>query len=110
MRSTRRCRRNRSSPAARASSTTTCAFPAARIPGVRYAFQYGVPLTNPALTSAWARELAHAAAYTAPNYPPSQGLPALREAVCDYLARRRGVQAAAGGRGDRRTAPSRRWR
>lgn len=68
-------------------------IPGRGIPGVRWAFQYGVPLTNPALTSAWARELAHAAAYTSPNYPASQGLPALREAVCDYLARRRGVQA-----------------
>ncbi|MFC3552048.1 PLP-dependent aminotransferase family protein [Lysobacter cavernae] len=68
-------------------------IPGMRIPGVRHAFQYGVPLTNPALTSAWARELAHAAAYTAPNYPKTQGLPALREAVCDYLGRRRGVQA-----------------
>lgn len=70
-------------------------IPGRRIEGVRYSFQYGVPLTNPALTSAWARELAHAAAYTAPNYPMTQGLPALREAVCDYLARRRGVQARA---------------
>jgi GntR family transcriptional regulator/MocR family aminotransferase len=68
-------------------------IPGRRIEGVRYSFQYGVPLTNPALTSSWARELAHAAAYTAPNYPMTQGLPALREAVCDYLARRRGVQA-----------------
>jgi len=61
-------------------------------PGMRYAFQYGVPYTNPALTSAWARELAHAAAYTPLNYPLSQGLLALRTALCDYLARRRGVQ------------------
>lgn len=68
-------------------------IPGRAIPGVRYAFQYGVPLTNPALTSAWARELAHAAAYTSTNYPASQGVPALREAVCDYLARRRGIQA-----------------
>ncbi len=70
-------------------------IPGRRIEGVRYSFQYGVPLTNPALTSAWARELAHAAAYTPPNYPMTQGLPALREAVCDYLSRRRGVQATA---------------
>ncbi|UHQ20963.1 PLP-dependent aminotransferase family protein [Lysobacter sp. KIS68-7] len=62
--------------------------------GIRYSFQYGLPLVNPALTTAWARELARAAAYTAPNYPDAQGLPALREAICDYLARRRGVQAA----------------
>ena len=61
--------------------------------GIRYSFQYGLPLVNPALTTAWARELARAAAYTAPNYPDAQGLPALREAICDYLARRRGVQA-----------------
>ncbi|MEL1265640.1 PLP-dependent aminotransferase family protein [Pseudoxanthomonas putridarboris] len=61
-------------------------------PGMRYAFSYGVPYTNPALTNAWARELSRAAAYTPPNYPMTQGLPALRQAVCDYLARRRGVQ------------------
>jgi len=64
------------------------------VPGMRYAFQYGVPMANPALATAWARELAHAAAYTPPGYPPAQGLLALREAVCDYLARRRGVVAA----------------
>lgn len=67
------------------------AMPGRSVEGARFQFQYGVPLTNPALTSAWSRELAHAAAYTSPGYPPSQGLPALREAVCDYLARRRGV-------------------
>ena len=61
--------------------------------GLRYSFQYGVPLTNPVLTSVWARELARAAAYTAPGYPATQGVPGLREAVCDYLGRRRGVQA-----------------
>ena len=60
---------------------------------MRYSFQYGLPLVNPALTTAWARELAHAAAYTPPDYPDPQGVPALREAICDYLARRRGVQA-----------------
>jgi GntR family transcriptional regulator/MocR family aminotransferase len=60
---------------------------------IRYSFQYGLPLINPALTTAWARELAHAAAYTAPDYPNAQGVLALREAICDYLARRRGVQA-----------------
>jgi GntR family transcriptional regulator/MocR family aminotransferase len=62
--------------------------------GIRWSFQYGLPLINPALTTAWARELARAAAYTEPNYPDPQGLPALRDAICDYLARRRGVQAA----------------
>ncbi|MCF7221886.1 PLP-dependent aminotransferase family protein [Marilutibacter chinensis] len=70
-------------------------IPGRTVPGTRYAFQYGVPMTNPALTSAWARELSRAARYTAPSYPPSQGLPALREAVAGYLGRRRGVQVAA---------------
>ena len=59
----------------------------------RYAFHYGMPSTNPILTNAWARELSHAALYTPPNYPTAQGSYALREAVCDYLSRRRGVQA-----------------
>ncbi|WP_424683941.1 PLP-dependent aminotransferase family protein [Frateuria sp. YIM B11624] len=63
--------------------------------GVRYHMQYGAPLINPALTTAWSRELAHAARYTDPHYPDPQGLPALREAVCDYLARRRGVRVDA---------------
>lgn len=60
--------------------------------GVLHAFEYGTPMTNPALTTAWARELSRAAQYTGPGYPPAQGLPALREAVCHYLGRRRGVQ------------------
>lgn len=59
----------------------------------RFTFNYGMPSTNPVLTSAWARELSHAALYTPPNYPRAQGLPILREGICDYLARRRGVQA-----------------
>lgn len=61
--------------------------------GVRFPFQYGLPLVNLALTSAWARALARAAAYTSPNYPAPQGLPVLREAICDYLFRRRGIKA-----------------
>ena len=66
-------------------------MPGGMIEGVRYPFQYGVPLVNTGLTSAWARELGRAAAYTSPGYSSSQGLLALRETVCDYLARRRGV-------------------
>jgi len=57
------------------------------------AYPYGMPSTTPAMTNAWARKLSHAALYTPPNYPTAQGSPALREAVCDYLSRRRGVQA-----------------
>lgn len=63
-----------------------------RSPALRYNLQYGEPLTNPVLTSVWSRELARAARYTDPRYPQTNGLPALREAVCDYLGRRRGVR------------------
>jgi GntR family transcriptional regulator/MocR family aminotransferase len=61
--------------------------------GLRYNLQYGLPLTNPALTTAWRRELGRAVAYANLDYPKAQGHPELRAAVCDYLARRRGVQA-----------------
>src|SRR3546814_18648412 len=66
--------------------------------GVVHAFQCGEPMTNPMLSTIWARELSRAAQYTAPGYPPIRGLPALREATCDYLeigrasCRARGVQ------------------
>lgn len=69
------------------------AMPGRDVPGARHAFQYGVPMANPALSSNWARALSHAALYTSPGYPHTQGLLELREATCDYLARRRGVHA-----------------
>ncbi|WP_223620315.1 PLP-dependent aminotransferase family protein [Lysobacter sp. ESA13C] len=68
-------------------------MPGRRVPGALHSFQYGVPFTNPLLTSAWARALSHAAVYTQPHYPTAQGLPALRVAVCEYLSLRRGVHA-----------------
>lgn len=73
----------------------------ARIPGrehdgLRYNLQYGLPLTNPALASAWRREVNRAAERAEFDYPDAQGLPALREQICDYLARRRGVDASPG--------------
>lgn len=68
-------------------------IPGRALPGVRYAFQYGVPMTNPTLTTAWARRLSQATLYTSPAYGPTAGLRELREAICDYLARRRGVHA-----------------
>ncbi|MHB1058468.1 MAG: MocR-like pyridoxine biosynthesis transcription factor PdxR [Rhodanobacter sp.] len=61
--------------------------------GLRYHMQYGVPTINPLLNTVWARELARAAAYTPAGGAGSQGLPALRQQICDYLARRRGVKA-----------------
>lgn len=71
----------------------------ARIPGrqhadLRYNLQYGLPLTNPALANAWRREISRAVERAEFDYPDAQGLPALREQICDYLARRRGVNAA----------------
>lgn len=60
--------------------------------GLRYHMSYGEPAINPMLSSAWARELARAAAYMPTTCTESQGLFALRQQVCDYLARRRGMQ------------------
>jgi len=62
--------------------------------GLRYNLQYAEPLVQPGLAERWSKEIAHAAAYTDTDYPRTQGLPALREGICDYLARRRGVVAS----------------
>jgi GntR family transcriptional regulator/MocR family aminotransferase len=61
--------------------------------GLRYNLQYGLPLANPMLASVWRRELNRAAEHVEFDYPDAQGLAALREQICDYLARRRGVPA-----------------
>lgn len=61
---------------------------------LRYNLQYGLPLTNPALISAWRRELNRASERVELDYPDAQGLLALREQICDYLARRRGVSVS----------------
>jgi len=66
-------------------------LPSHHIDGVRYRFDCSTPSANPALTTAWSRELMRAAAYTSPFNADAQGLPALRAAICDYLVRRRGV-------------------
>ena len=50
-------------------------------------------MTNPALASAWRREINRASERAEFDYPDAQGLPALREQICDYLRRRRGVEA-----------------
>jgi len=59
----------------------------------RYRLQYGVPMTNPALTTRWSHAIAKAAQFADTGYPPVQGLLVLRTQLCAYLARRRGVQA-----------------
>lgn len=61
--------------------------------GLRYDLQYGEPLTNPEIANAWRRELTRAATETRIGYPDPHGLPALRDAICEYLARRRGILA-----------------
>ncbi len=61
---------------------------------LRYNLQYGLPLVNPLLASVWRREISRAAEHVEFDYPDAQGLPELREQVCDYLSRRRGVPAA----------------
>ena len=62
--------------------------------GLRYNLQYGLPLANPLLASVWRREVSRAAEHVDFDYPDAQGLSGLRTAICDYLARRRGVPAA----------------
>jgi GntR family transcriptional regulator/MocR family aminotransferase len=66
-------------------------LPGRRPPGMRHAFQFGLPMVNPRLSVLWARELARAAPYVRPEYPSVQGLPALREAICRHINRSRGV-------------------
>jgi GntR family transcriptional regulator/MocR family aminotransferase len=61
--------------------------------GLRYHMQYGTPVINPVLSTVWAPELARAATYAPPDGAGSQGLLALRQQICDYLAHRRGVKA-----------------
>lgn len=62
--------------------------------GLRFDLQYGSPLINPALGAAWGRELASAAMHSTLEYASPQGLPALREQICHYLAQRRGIQVS----------------
>jgi GntR family transcriptional regulator / MocR family aminotransferase len=70
------------------------AIPGRQHRGLRYNLQYGLPMTNPQLASAWRRELNQAAAHAETDYPDPQGLLSLRREVCGYLARRRGIVAA----------------
>ena len=66
---------------------------ALRSSSTRIAFdlQYCEPLVDPLLAGVWRRELGRAAMSAHWGYPPSAGLPALRQAIRDHLARRRGV-------------------
>jgi GntR family transcriptional regulator/MocR family aminotransferase len=60
-------------------------------PDVRYNLHYGSPPLQSAFYRTWRRKLAAAALQVDCGYPSVAGHPALRNALCDYLARRRGV-------------------
>jgi GntR family transcriptional regulator/MocR family aminotransferase len=62
-------------------------------PPVRYDLHCGAPLLSPALVSTWRNELGKAALHAELRYPPFQGLAVFRQAICDHIARRRGVLA-----------------
>lgn len=62
-----------------------------RQPGLRLDLQYGEPIVDVALFSAWRRSLAWAAMRTDSGYPGPQGARALREQIAAHLGRRRGV-------------------
>jgi len=60
-------------------------------PRLRYDLHYGEPWIDPPLVTAWRHELSRAASVGEWGYPPSAGLRVLRQAISEYLARRRGV-------------------
>jgi GntR family transcriptional regulator / MocR family aminotransferase len=60
-------------------------------PQPRYDLHYGEPIANPRLFHSWRRKLAAAALQAGPRYPESSGFLPLRRAICEYLARRRGI-------------------
>lgn len=65
-------------------------------PELRYNLQYGDPLMGTGLFQSWRRKLAAAALRAGPGYPNPAGLLPLREAIAEYLERRRGIVSSAG--------------
>ena len=63
--------------------------------GPRYDLNYSDTPMRPQLYSAWRRKLAAAAIRCGPKYLPSAGFYPLRDAIADYLRRRRGVACTA---------------
>jgi GntR family transcriptional regulator/MocR family aminotransferase len=57
----------------------------------RYNLQYGEPLLGLGLFNSWRRKLSAAALRAEPGYPAPPGHLPLRRAICDHLARRRGI-------------------
>jgi GntR family transcriptional regulator/MocR family aminotransferase len=75
---------------ARKINATVPGMPGAVNSQARYKLQCGEPILNVRLFNSWRSKVGAAALRTPPGYPPAAGLPALRSAICDYLARRRG--------------------
>jgi GntR family transcriptional regulator/MocR family aminotransferase len=57
----------------------------------RFDFQFETPVLNVNIASVWAREIARCAPYVSHDLPPIAGLESLREALCRYLRRARGI-------------------
>ena len=70
-------------------------LPGRRPPGMRYAFQFGLPIVSNTITTQWARQLAKVAPYVRPNYPMPGGQPGLKDAVARHVMRTRGVACTA---------------
>jgi GntR family transcriptional regulator/MocR family aminotransferase len=62
---------------------------------IRFNMQCGAPLVNPHLFNSWRRKLAAAALRAGPTYPPAAGFLPLRQALAEYLVRRRGIACSA---------------
>jgi len=64
-------------------------------PAPRYELQYGEPIVDLRLATAWRRALGRAVTRSDLRYAPAAGLPELRRAISEHLARRRGITCAA---------------
>lgn len=64
------------------------------MPGLRFDLQYGEPLVNPALATAWRAALGRAVGRSNLRYSAAAGLAELRRTVSEHVARRRGVVCA----------------
>ena len=72
-------------------NVSLAAFPGARDPDARFAFQYGDPQLSATLSTEWARTVNKVLPYLQPRYPRMQGLPELREAIAGHIHMSRGV-------------------
>ncbi|HNP37100.1 MAG TPA: PLP-dependent aminotransferase family protein [Woeseiaceae bacterium] len=59
--------------------------------GLRYNLSYGIPLTDSRLAAAWRQAVSRAVVNNSFDYTGARGQRSLREAICDYLALRRGI-------------------